>query len=58
VEKKMHLIIERLRPQQRGGLGKGHTLLEARGRRNAMRNCGREDQDVARGQMGRRRGNN
>lgn len=54
----MHLIIERLRPQQRGGLGKGHTLLEARGRRNAMRNCGREDQDVARGQMGRRRGNN
>jgi hypothetical protein len=39
------LILERLEAQGRKGLV-GSTLSEARGRRNRMRNCGREEQEV------------
>jgi hypothetical protein len=40
---KMCLILERLRPQGRGMPAGGSTLLDATGKKNEMRNCGRKD---------------
>jgi len=46
----MCLILERLEaPKEGGGLGGRSTLLESRGRRNGMRNCGRWEQEGSNG---------